>query len=65
MSTSWEPLPSIYRSQQEFLASLPLWRRLLQKLNLRHELDPSRPQCQANKRCDFAPGGVRRYGLSF
>jgi hypothetical protein len=32
MSTSWEPLPSIYRSKQEFLASLPPWRRLLQKL---------------------------------
>jgi hypothetical protein len=27
MSTSWEPLPSIYRSKQEFLASLPPWRR--------------------------------------
>jgi hypothetical protein len=33
MSTSWEPLPSIYRSKQEFLASLPSWRRLSQKLN--------------------------------
>ena len=33
MSQSWEPLPSIYRSKQEFLASLPPWRRLLQKLN--------------------------------
>ena len=33
MSTSPEPLPSIYRSKQEFLASLPPWRRLLQKLN--------------------------------
>ena len=33
MSTSLEPLPSIYRSKQEFLASLPPWRRLLQKLN--------------------------------
>ena len=33
MSTSWEPLPSTYRSKQEFLASLPPWRRLLQKLN--------------------------------
>ena len=33
MSTSWEPLPSIYRSKQDFLASLPPWRRLLQKLN--------------------------------
>ena len=30
---SFEPLPSIYRSKQEFLASLPPWRRLLQKLN--------------------------------
>jgi hypothetical protein len=29
MSTSGEPLPSIYRSKQEFLASLPPWRRLL------------------------------------
>jgi hypothetical protein len=27
MSTSWEPLPSNYRSKQEFLASLPPWRR--------------------------------------
>jgi len=35
MSTSWEPLPSTYRSKQEFLASLPPWRRLLQKLNWR------------------------------
>jgi hypothetical protein len=33
MSTSLEPLPSTYRSKQEFLASLPPWRRLLQKLN--------------------------------
>ena len=33
MSQSWEPLPSVYRSKQEFLASLPPWRRLLQKLN--------------------------------
>ena len=33
MSSSWEPLPSTCRSKQEFLASLPPWRRLLQKLN--------------------------------
>ena len=33
MSHFREPLPSIYRSKQEFLASLPPWRRLLQKLN--------------------------------
>ncbi len=34
MSTSLEsPLPSHYRSKQEFLASLPPWRRLLAKLN--------------------------------
>jgi len=39
MSTSWEPLPSIYRSKQEFLASLPPWRRLLQKLNWRPTVD--------------------------
>jgi hypothetical protein len=39
MSTSREPLPSIYRSKQEFLASLPPWRRLLQKLNWRPVVD--------------------------
>ena len=39
MSTFWEPLPSIYRSKQEFLASLPPWRRLLQKLNWRPTVD--------------------------
>ena len=39
MSHSWEPLPSIYRSKQEFLASLPPWRRLLQKLNWRPTID--------------------------
>ena len=39
MSSSWEPLPSIYRSKQEFLASLPPWRRLLQKLNWRPTID--------------------------
>ena len=39
MSTSWEPLPSIYRSKQEFLASLPPWRRLLQRLNWHPTID--------------------------
>ena len=39
MSTSPEPLPSIYRSKQAFLASLPPWRRLLQKLNWRPTID--------------------------
>ena len=39
MSISWEPLPSIYRSKQEFLASLPPWRRLLQKLNWHPTVD--------------------------
>jgi hypothetical protein len=39
MSTSWEPVPSIYRSKQEFLASLPPWRRLLQKLNWHPTID--------------------------
>jgi fibronectin type 3 domain-containing protein len=34
-----EPLPSIYRSKQEFLASLPPWRRLLQKLNWHPTID--------------------------
>ena len=39
MSTSLEPLPSIYRSKQEFLASLPPWRRLSQKLNWHPTID--------------------------
>jgi len=39
MSTSWEPLPSTYRSKQDFLASLPAWRRLLQKLNWHPTID--------------------------
>ena len=39
MSQSWEPLPSTYRSKQEFLASLPPWRRLLQKLNWHPTID--------------------------
>ena len=39
MLTSWEPLPSIYPSKQEFLASLPPWRRLLQKLNWHPTID--------------------------
>ena len=39
MSQSWDPLPSIYRSKQEFLASLPPWRRLLQKLNWHPTID--------------------------
>ena len=47
MSQSWEPLPSIYRSKQEFLASLPPWRRLLQKLNWHPTIDK----------------GVRQYAL--
>ena len=29
MSLSFEPLPSIYRSKQEFLASLPPWRQTI------------------------------------
>ena len=40
MSTSPEGfLPSIYRSKQEFLASLPPWRRLLAKLNWHPTID--------------------------
>ena len=39
MSLSFESLPSIYRSKQEFLASLPPWRRLLQRLNWRPTID--------------------------
>ena len=32
-------LPSTYRSKEAFLASLPPWRRLLQKLNWRPTID--------------------------
>jgi ATP-dependent exoDNAse (exonuclease V) beta subunit len=32
-------LPSIYRSKQEFLASLPRWRRLLANLNWHPTID--------------------------
>jgi fibronectin type 3 domain-containing protein len=39
MSQSWEALPSIYRSKQEFHALLPPWRRLLQKLNWHPVID--------------------------
>ena len=39
MSTSWEPLPSTYRSKQDFLASLLPWRQLLQKLNWHPTID--------------------------
>ena len=39
MSLSFEPLPSIYSSKQEFLTSLPPWRRLLQRLNWRPTID--------------------------
>lgn len=40
MSTSPEDfLPSQYRSKQDFLASLPPWRRLLQKLNWHPTID--------------------------
>jgi len=50
MSTSWEPLPSIYRSKQEFLASLPPWRRLLQKLNWHPTIDISVQQYAIEQR---------------
>ena len=50
MSTSWEPLPSIYRSRQEFLASLPPWRRLLQKLNWHPTIDTSVRQYELEQR---------------
>ena len=39
MSSFWEPLPSIYRSKQDFHASLPTWPRLLQKLNWYQTVD--------------------------
>jgi len=50
MSTSWEPLPLIYRSKQEFLASLPPWRRLLQKLNWRPTIDKRVQQYELEQR---------------
>ena len=50
MSTSWEPLPSTYRSKQEFLASLPPWRRLLQKLNWHPTIDTSVQQYAIEQR---------------
>lgn len=50
MSTSWEPLPSIYRSRQEFLASLPPWRRLLQKLNWHPTIESSVRQYELEQR---------------
>ena len=50
MSTSWEPLPSIYRSKQEFLASLPPWRRVLQKLNWHPTIDTSVRQYELEQR---------------
>jgi len=50
MSTSWEPLPSIYRSKQEFLASLPPWRRLLQKLNWHPTIDKGVRQYELEQR---------------
>ena len=50
MSTSWEPLPSIYRSKREFLASLPPWRRVLQKLNWRPTIDTSVRQYELEQR---------------
>jgi hypothetical protein len=50
MSTSWEPLPSTYRSKQEFLASLPPWRRLLQKLNWHPTIEISVRQYELEQR---------------
>jgi hypothetical protein len=50
MSNSWEPLPSIYRSKQEFLASLPPWRRLLQTLNWRPTIEKGVRQYELEQR---------------
>ena len=50
MSTSWEPLPSTYRSKQEFLASLPPWRRLLQTLNWHPTIDKGVRQYELEQR---------------
>ena len=55
MSTSLEsPLPSHYRSKQEFLASLPPWRRLLSKLNWHPTIDKKVEQYRLEQRAiDF------------
>jgi len=51
MSTSLEsPLPSHYRSKQEFLASLPPWRRLLSKLNWHPTIDKKVEQYRLEQR---------------
>ena len=50
MSTSWEPLPSTFRSKQEFLASLPPWLRLLQLLNWHTKIESSVRQYELEQR---------------
>ena len=51
MSISLEsPLPSHYRSKQEFLASLPPWRRLLQRLNWHPTIDKKVEQYRLEQR---------------
>ena len=55
MSTSLEsPLPSHYRSKQEFLAYLPPWRRLLSRLNWHPTIDNKVEQYRLEQRAiDF------------
>ena len=55
MSTSLEsPLPSHYRSKQEFLAYLPPWRRLLSRLNWHPTIDKKVEQYRLEQRAiDF------------
>ena len=55
MSTSLEsPLPSHYRSKQEFLAFLPPWRRLLSRLNWHPTIDKKVEQYRLEQRAiDF------------
>jgi len=51
MSTSLDsPLPSSYRSRQDFLASLPPWRRLLSKLNWHPTVELKVQQYELEKR---------------
>ena len=51
MSTSLEsPLPSHYRSKQEFLAYLPPWRRLLSRLNWHPTIDKKVEQYRLEQR---------------
>ena len=61
MSQSWEQLPSIYRSKQDFLTSLPPWRRLLQKLNWHPTIDKKVQLKQENARLAAIESRLERF----